>query len=366
MKLSVYDVNGNKITSVDYRKELGLNLELKNFVVVGKSTIYIMELSYPFSIDNFGRFTSIKNLRNFSLLLFLVILLILTVYLHNSLAKPLTLLHQCIEKVNYRNTRVTIPLPLKRNDEVGDLGRKFDEMLRRLDASHQEQTEMIASISHDLKTPLTSILGYLERLQSGKITSQVKQQEYHGIIFQKARDMKELIDEFAEYAFSDASRDSLTLDKVNLQTFFADLLLEYSAELEGHGIAFTSINEIPDQTWVMMDIAKIRRVIANLVQNSIKHAEGFTRLSMGCNLRHSMAIFTVEDNGRGVPIDELSVIFNKFYRLDKSRSRDKGGSGLGLAICRSIIENHGGNIEALPAEGGGLKIEFSLPLAPTL
>lgn len=361
LKFSVFDINGNKIASADYRKDLGVSVELKNFTVVGKNNLYILELSCPFSIVNFIKFSSVVKLRDFSLLFVFFLLIIMTLYLHISLTKPLTLLHQGIERVNYRNIQLDVPLSLKRNDEVGDLGRKFEEMLERLEASRQEQTEMIASISHDLKTPLTSILGYMERLLSGKIISPEKQQEYYRIIQQKAQDMKEMITEFAEYAFNDADREGLSMEPVLLRKFCQDLSLEYTAELEGYGVTFESQIDIPEDFTVMIDIGKMRRVFSNLVQNALKYAEGMNRILFTCHVVHNFAVITFEDNGRGIPSEELGAIFKKFYRIDKSRSREKGGCGLGLAICQSIVESHGGQIEAAQGSYGGLKITLTIP-----
>jgi hypothetical protein len=110
LKFSVFDINGNKIASSDFRKDLGLSVELKNFTVVGNNNLYILELSCPFSIVNFAKFSSVVKLRNFSLAFFLFLLIIMTIYLHISLTKPLTLLHQGIERVNYRNIQLAVPV----------------------------------------------------------------------------------------------------------------------------------------------------------------------------------------------------------------------------------------------------------------
>jgi signal transduction histidine kinase len=111
----------------------------------------------------------------------------------------------------------------------------------------------------------------------------------------------------------------------------------------------------------MMDTGKMRRVFSNLVQNAIKYAEGMDRIVLDCNVVNLDAVISFEDNGRGIPTEELGSIFKKFYRIDKSRSREKGGCGLGLAICQSIVERHGGEIEASQGNSGGLKITLRLP-----
>jgi signal transduction histidine kinase len=165
MKITVYDVDGNKLMGMDRRKGYGLNIELKSFTVVGRKVIYVIELLYPFSVKNLGELNSVRQIRDAAFLLFMIFIILLIFYLHFSLVRPLTVLNRGLETIKYRDTSFVIPVKTrKRNDELGDLTRKFEEMQQRLAASYREQTEMIASISHDLKTPLTSITGFIERL----------------------------------------------------------------------------------------------------------------------------------------------------------------------------------------------------------
>ena len=367
-KITIYDVTGNKIVSVDRREGYGPNLELKSFTVVGRNTIYVVELLYPFTMDNIGELNSYRKVRDMGQILILLMLVLLMVYLHFSLVRPLVILNRGLESFDYRtrgNERASkIPARIyKRHDELGDLARKFAAMQQRLSASYREQTEMVASISHDLKTPLTSIIGFLERLQ-GQNLSQERQAEYHRIIYQKARDINELITEFSLYVMSDIGNSIPgSRDMVNLGEFFEALCAEYTAELKEKGLNCLCRSESdPDDVWLEMDIQGIRRVFANLVSNSLKYAERLTKITFTCQVHDNFATFTVEDDGPGVPAGELAAIFDKFYRVDKSRSREKGGSGLGLAICRRIVENHGGKIWAYLPGQGGFGVSFTLPL----
>jgi signal transduction histidine kinase len=368
MKITVYDVDGNKLTGADRRKGYGLNIELKSFTVVGRKVIYVIELLYPFSIKNLGELNSVKKIRDAAFLLFTLFIVLLIFYLHFSLAGPLAVLNRGLATVEYRNAGFVIPGKIrKRNDELGDLTRKFEEMQQRLSASYREQTEMIASISHDLKTPLTSITGFIERLLNQNVTRE-RQTEYYRIIYQKARDINELIAEFNDYVTSNFKSSAAGgQDAVKLKEFFETVGAEYRAELKSKGIEFEWFYDTGapqtggDEYYLEIDRQRIRRVFANLVSNSLKHANPLRKISFACRVTKHQAIFSVEDDGPGVPPEELEVIFAKFYRVDKSRSREKGGSGLGLAICRNIIENHGGTIRAYLTKTGGLGISFSLP-----
>lgn len=368
IKITIYDVAGNKIVGADHRKGYGLNLELKSFTVVGRDTIYVLELIYPFSIENFGALNSYQRIRDVGQVLFGLILVLLMIYLHFTLARPLVTLNRGLENFDYRSQAkersYEIPARFyKRHDELGDLARKFAAMQQRLSALYREQAEMMASISHDLKTPLTSIIGFLERLSSQKLSAE-RQAEYHRIIYQKARDINELITEFNEYTTSDLGNSTTgAKDLVNLEEFFESLCAEYTTELKAKGLDCVCLNEAGnDDFWLEMDIQRIRRVFANLVSNSLKYADRLSKITLRCNIQDSSAVFTVEDDGPGVPATELAAIFTKFYRVDKSRSREKGGSGLGLAICQRIIESHGGAIWAYLPGQSGFGVSFSLPL----
>ncbi len=362
LKITVYDVDGNKIWDADGRQSRGLSLELKSFTVVSRDAIYVVELTLPFSVGNFSKLDSTREIGLVALILLFVCIGLLIIYLHFSLVRPLTSLNRGLETVNFHNSSEQVDLEnLNRMDELGDLTRKFIEMQQRLAASYRQQNEMIASISHDLKTPLTSIIGFLERLISRKLPAH-KEAEYHQIIFQKAQDIQELITEFNEYALSDIDEKNGEKEEVKVVEFFRELADEYRCELEEKNILFNGIFDAGDDFRIEIDRQKIRRVFANLVNNSLNHAANLHKIEMKCTVRDGYAWFTVEDDGPGVPEQELASIFEKFYRLDKSRSRSKGGSGLGLAICQRIVESHRGSIRAYLNGQGGLGVCFSLPL----
>ncbi|NLY76182.1 MAG: HAMP domain-containing histidine kinase [Firmicutes bacterium] len=363
LKITVYDVNGNKIWVADRRKSRGLSLELMSFTVVDRDLVYVVELSAPFSADNFSKLNSIRMIGWVALILLLVFSGLLIIYLHFSLVRPLTFLNRSLETVDYRffAPETNLSNHSKRRDELGDLTCKFVEMRQRLATSYRRQNEMIASISHDLKTPLTSIIGFLERLMSRQLSDR-KQAEYHRIIFQKAQDMAELIREFNEYALCDFDAINGEKEEVDLQEFLSELAAEYRCEFEGRKIVFEYIFDVEEDFRLEIDRQKIRRVLANLINNSLKHAANLNKITMKCAVRKGYAWFAVEDDGHGVPPQELTAIFEQFYRIDKSRSRSKGGSGLGLAICRRIVASHGGSIEAYLNGQGGLGVRFSMPL----
>lgn len=175
----------------------------------------------------------------------------MTVYLHYSYVKPLIFLQRHFERIDLGNSKVNIDL--KRKDEIGDLYRNFSAMTKRLDASYTHQLQMISSISHDLKTPLTSIMGYVERLLSANINNEDKKREYYKIIYNKAIDIKQLIEDFSDYSKNELECSKLQKEKVNIQNFFASLCGEYQEELSSYDVEFQiKVQSLKKRSWISM------------------------------------------------------------------------------------------------------------------
>lgn len=272
---------------------------------------------------------------------------------------PLKKLRGAMGNIDYGNTEVKIPYTA--NDEIGLLCRNIEEMGMRLKRSEENQNQIIRAISHDLRTPLTSVLGYVTRLYDGKITTPEKRVEYYEIIKRKALDLKYLIDELEESSklFSDGNFD---MKKVELGDFVN--LIHYELDLEAkqreRKLAFEK--NIKGSYSIIIDEGKIRRIFSNIIGNSLKYAGEDASISIKCICSNNYVRFEISDNGGGVPPEELDRIFDKFHRVETSRSREMGGTGLGLAICKDIIIAHGGEIWAKNNPREGLCILFTLPI----
>lgn len=207
-------------------------------------------------------------------------------------------------------------------------------MEERLYQAHREQVDMIAAIAHDLKTPLTTIIGFVELLD----------------------------------AFSTFTKDELTLETIDMKPvethrLFENIADEYDTELSGFDYKLIWKHSFNPNQLIMINEHMIRRVFGNLFSNAVRYG-GKKDLNVYLTgyTRGNYAYFQIEDDGVGVPDQEMSSLFHKFFTVDKSRQTDKGGTGLGLASCKSIIEHHGGEISAFHSNYGGLEIWFSLPL----
>ena len=357
IQMTVIDLEGREVAATAEHREGSALLQTKEVVRIQGEAIYLIDFQYP------DWYEQVKPMK--SLLLLVIAVLVLSViglifYLQSHIVKPLTLLHTYMKTFHFQNMK--LPKLERRQDEIGELMKDFAEMGQRLETSHNEQVDMIAAVSHDIKTPLTSIIGYVERLSGSKTLTEAKKEDYYRIIHRKAKDIEKLVEDFS--AFSDMEHDTpkIATERVHVRSFIQSICTEYEEELQAHQARLEWTCQVPEDTHVELDMKKIRRVFANIVHNALVYVSPPVHLRLSCELQDGSLCISFEDNGEGVPDEELERIFDKLYRADPARSRAGGGSGLGLATCKSMIEAHGGRIHAYRNPLGGLGIYFTLPL----
>lgn len=251
----------------------------------------------------------------------------------------------------------TMPPRSHRTDEVGRLQNTFADLAGELQAKEQSEHRLIASISHDLKTPLTSVLGYSERLMSAQLPPE-KQEQYIHSIHDKGLSIKSILDEFDDYLEA-GLRGGSPMERVTAQSLCDALRREYEDELADAGISF-SVHCTCPQASVLCNTPHLARYFGNLISNSICHANAEQlRLRVLCRQEQGFLVLEFRDNGVGVPPELLGQIFEPLYTTDRGRKV----SGLGLSICRSIIRAHGGSISASNHPEGGLLVQALIPLA---
>ncbi len=242
----------------------------------------------------------------------------------------------------------------ERADEIGRLQNTFADLVSMVEHKEQAERRLIASISHDIKTPLTSVMGYSERLRTAGLSPE-KQRQYLDSVYEKAVAIKSIVDEFDEY-LDVGLRDTAPMRLFTAGQLCEKLRAEYADELEEAGVRFEISCLCPDEH-LLCNWEHIRRFFGNLIGNSLQHcgAEKIC-LRLDCRRDGDQLLFLFSDNGRGVPADQLEQIFEPLYTSDRGRKV----SGLGLSICRSIIRAHGGTVTAenLP---NGLCIRAALP-----
>ena len=290
---------------------------------------------------------------------------ILMLWIYAGISVPLNKLRNATHKIAEGNLNFT--MEVTGEDEISDLCRDFEEMRKRLLESteqkleyDQESKELISNISHDLKTPLTAIKGYVEGIMDGVADTPEKMDRYIRTIYNKPNDMDRLINELTFYSKIDANRIPYTFNKINVKNYFEDCVEEMGIELESKGFAFSYKNEVDDSVEVIADAEQIKRVINNIVSNSVKYMDkSDQRIDIRVKDVGDFVQIEIEDNGRGIGTKELPNIFERFYRADASR-HSAGGSGIGLSIVKKIIEDHGGKIWASSTLGKGTVMYFVL------
>lgn len=290
--------------------------------------------------------------------------IVLSLWIHRSVVRPLEKLGAATRRI--ANGDLDSPLDKGGCDEFGLLYNDFEDMRIRLkqaavDRMHDEEEnkELISNISHDLKTPITAIKGYVEGIMDGVADTPEKMDKYIHTIYNKANDMDRLIGELTMYSRIDTNRMPYNFAKVNVKEYFSDCMDELSYELDARNIKLGFFNYTDEDTVIIADAEQMKRVINNIVSNSVKYIGNKPGI---LNIRiHDEGDFIhveIEDNGKGIDKKDLPYIFDRFYRTDASRNSNQGGSGIGLSIVKKIIEAHGGKIWANSMLGTGTTMHF--------
>ena len=309
-----------------------------------KSSVYLLR-DYITDVRVLVRFVFIE----FFIGLAALALLFFAVY--NIMLRPYRNVYKAIEE--YDKTGKLREIKIK--GYAGDVYKRFVSLTKNLEKQQENQKRIIASISHDIKTPLTSIMGYAEQLQKEGISKE-RQTRYLQTVYAKSEDITRLIKEFDDYLSFDTT-DKLSLQETSLEEIYGIITDDYAYELENSGIGFEIFLKGDKRAMVSLDILKSRRVIGNIFSNSVKHMTGEKReIQLTLDSDKEKIYITIDDSGEGVPEDKLEVIFEPLYTSDAGRKV----AGLGLAICREITELHGGRIYAEKSHLGGLRVCIEL------
>ena len=233
----------------------------------------------------------------------------------------------------------------------------------RLKAEYEEnRKQLIASISHDLKTPITSILGYIEAISDAKELPQDKLEKYLKIINSNSVYMNRLIDDLFLFSKLDMQKLSFEFADVPVAPFMSDLMEEWKLDLEEKRVSFTYKDEMTSKLSAKLDAKRFSQVIRNIIDNALKYGDD-ENLSITARLFNDEEhiYISLKNNGAAIPADKLPHIFDRFYRLDAARTKDISSTGLGLAIAKELVEAHGGKIAVESADGTGTCFTITLP-----
>ncbi|MBR4830507.1 MAG: HAMP domain-containing histidine kinase [Bacilli bacterium] len=329
------------------------NEYLMPFIVTINNEKYLLSVG---KMNEFNVVSITKKFMIFEIVFTLVIIMLALIVSNEILLKPI---EDTIKDI--KNYKFGIK-PKKRKvlTEIGYIQNEFVDLTENLEKEHEEQNRIISAISHDIKTPLTSIIGYSDLLTNKKlnVTERKKLEEK---IYMKAQDMKAIVSDFDDYLLSNKDR-TYTFTEINIRDYLNKLKLEYKDDLKDKGIRFEVLDRSRARTF-KIDIGKINRVFANLVSNSIRHIDKNGKITITCKSDKEYIYFEFKDNGSGVSDENISKIFDPLFTTNKARKIN----GLGLSISKEIIEMHGGKIYAIskdnekkPGEKEGLTINFSI------
>ena len=334
-------------------------------VTESDGTVY--DISITDSADSQGRVhVMAKDLFISAFVILISVALVVGLWVYRSIAVPLVKLKKATQNIKEGN--LDFVLDVEGKDEFSELCQDFEEMRRRLKESTEEKSliekenrELISNISHDLKTPITAVKGYVERIMDGVADTPEKMDRYVRTIYNKTNEMDHLINELTFYSKIDTNRIPYTFSKLNVEDYFEDCSEEVGLELETRGIELVYANYVEKDVMVIADGEQIRRVIHNIISNAIKYMDkpkGIIQIRIK-DVGDFIQI-EIEDNGKGIGPKDLPYIFDRFYRTDVSRNSSKGGSGIGLSIVKKILEDHGGKVWATSRLGIGTIMYFVL------
>lgn len=368
---SLIGIRYNQVTSLGANKDGNLltkdsfDVRESELVVNGKTIgkmVFIPEIDLKEAL-NFLIFLPFLMIVVF-LLTIIGMIILLSKILSDGILKPLKELNYAAEMISSGD--LEYEMKYKNDDEIGRFCSEFDIMRLRVKDSLEKQVrfeqsrkQLIASITHDLKTPLTSIKGYVEVLEDGVIQDPEVIKNYLKIIGSKANQLNHLIDDLFTFSKMELGEFQISPERMSCVKLFNEILSQKHNEFIDSQIDF--IYECPKEDCVLeVDEFRIHQVIENLISNARK----FTKTTIKCYGRTHRDFFEfyVEDDGVGIPQNELPLIFDHFYKVDKSRTYSSKGSGLGLAICKQIIEAHGGTISVKSEVDKGSIFKIKLPL----
>lgn len=344
-----------------FNKDSLVNEEVE--VLVKEQIIKVQVSVLPLNLKVSG--TEIEDIINtrfrWGLMSYLTVHLIFIGYTLKYFLKPFKDLKNVANKVSRKEYDFVVDT--SRNDEIGETFRAFEGMRQSIQNYETSRKELVANISHDLKTPITAVKGYIAAISDGVANTPEKLERYLEIMERNIVHLDQLVDDLLLHSKLDVDQVSFDMRPMDFSKYAEYLVDDIRLDLEPRGIAVSWTDKANQSVVCELDAFKVRRVILNLVDNAVKHfnkADKYLNLSLSIDREN--VVLSVEDNGKGIAREELDMVFERFYRTDSSRNTAIGGSGLGLAISKQIIEKHGGSIKAFSEPGVFTRIEVRLPI----
>jgi len=342
--IHIENTNGDIISKTNNKEWSKLDVKVQNAFIYQDNAYLIRSSVYLFH-DFLTDSDYVFRIIFLTLMILLIGVALIIVLLYFFMLRPVYAIYDNIER--YEKGQ-----PVKRTrrrTEIAKLQNRFVDMTETITKQQQNQRRIIASISHDIKTPLTSIMGYTEMLKKDNITPE-RREIYMNTVYQRSVDIKGLIDDFDEY-LSYNMDTPMKKEIISISKMMEKVTSPYYDELLPLGVKL--INNVKGDEYVQVDMQKMKRVFGNLMGNSLKHFDKDEKIiEITESIENNNVVIRFSDNGKGVEDDKLDVIFEPLYTSDQGRKV----AGLGLAICKEIIESHDAEIYAERSKSGGLSI----------
>ena len=301
-----------------------------------------------------------------ALLIGLIISVFLSLLLAKAMVTPILNLTRAAEKVAAGD--FSSKLTSDAQDEIGVLTRTFNGMAVKLERtlddlkkSEEMRREFVANVSHELRTPITSIRSYAETLQDAKNLPQSTEDEFLSVIVNESDRMTKIVQDLLMLSRFDAGSIEFSFERFSFEKSLRDIYNAMLLEAQRHNHKFTLDLKAPIPE-IVGDRARIEQVLINMVSNAIKYTRDGGIVAITAGLKDDIVWVSVRDNGIGIPKTDVDKVFDRFYRVDKARSRESGGTGLGLSIAKEIVSRHNGTIGLTSRQGKGTIITISLPV----
>jgi histidine kinase len=378
ISIRVFDAKGNELaagTAAKLKEVKTISPSLldaarrgsEHFESIYKDWRWVYSVSVPVTIDGeaallqcyYPRTKEDRIIMPRGLVTALVLIALFTAIISRFLTRPIRELTRAAQELSQGRFGVTVRV--RSRDEISQLRRTFNEMSQRLAAVHQSRKELFADISHEIRSPLARIQSDAELLIDREMSKE-EREEHLKAICEEVEGISRLVEDLSIMSQIENNQLRLEVSPASLQQLLIREAGKFRPQFGEKSVTLRQImpEAVPP---VMMDDKRIGQVISNLLTNALRYTPAAGTIEMGVRVNGNMATVWVRDTGPGIPPDALPRIFDRFYRVDPSRSRISGGAGLGLAIAKHFVEAHGGTIRAESEAGKGTCIQFTLPLA---
>lgn len=290
----------------------------------------------------------------------IVVAVILSLIISRRLTRPIHDMAQVTERIAEGDYSKRVDF--RSGDEIGSLARSLNRMAGSLEKSRRLRRELMANIAHELRTPLTSISGYMEALSDEVVPPTP---ETYDLIHREADRLSRLVDDCQKLSRAESGQQEFDVTSFSAMPFLERINLKLSPQYQDKGVSLDFSVE-PEKLELMTDEDKMDQIIVNLLDNALRHTDTGGSISLSCRGKGKVVEFTITDNGSGISPEDLPYIFERFYRADKSRSRNQGGSGIGLTIVKCYVESLGGSIDVESTVNKGTTFTILMPVVPEI